>query len=263
MFTSRELNTFICIAEEKSVKKAAERLSITAPAVSCMIRKLEERLNLNLFNYSNLSMEMTNCGKAIYDSVSVYYHALRDIEISLMNSKSKHIMVYLSNDFYFLECTIKHFMASIGYTATITNKKTSTITYDIEISKKNSPSKYNGVYFDFIILSNGNDSKTLTMEESISKTSYFNLLINKIEALGFVQYKFTNSVTEQLEMLNNGISSMVIPKAGTLSQLVGDSFPRKSLMTIRGEVTFNSNKYNILEETQSALMAALCLEPRL
>jgi len=261
MFTSRELKTFICIAEEKSVKKAAERLNITAPAVSCMIRKLEERLNLNLFNYSNLTMEMTNCGQAIYDSVSVYYHALRDIEISLMNSKSRHIMVYLSKDFYFLECTIKHFMASIGYTTTITNKKISTIIYDIEICTKDSPSKNNGIHFDFIILSNGNDSNTLTMEESIRKTSYFNLLINKFEELGFAEYKFTNSVNEQLEMLNNGISNMAIPNAGTLSQLVSDSFPRKCLMTISGEVTFNRNKYNISEDTHSALMATLSMEP--
>lgn len=263
MFTSRELNTFIGVAEERSVKKAAERLNISAPAVSCMIRKLEERLNLNLFNYTNLSMEMTGCGQAIYDSVSVYYHALHGIETSLMSGKSTHIMVYLSKDFYFLECTIKHFMASIGYTTTITKKRTSTIIYDIEICRRNTPSKKNSVNFDFILLSNGKNSNTLTMEESINRTSYFDSLINKIDELGFVQCKFTNSVNEQLEILNNGISDLVIPKAGILSQLVSDSFTRECLMTITGEVIFNNNRSTVSENTHTALMSALTMEPSL
>ncbi|EDM3454306.1 hypothetical protein CRR07_23055 [Salmonella enterica subsp. enterica serovar Montevideo] len=261
MFTSRELNTFICVAEEKSVKKAAERLSITAPAVSCMIKKLEERLNFNLFKYSKLSMEMTNCGQAIYDSVSVYYHALHGIETSLMSGKSKHVMVYLSKDFYFLEATIKHFMASIGYTTTITKKRTRAIIYDIEICRSNTPSKKNGVKFDFFILSNGDYSKTLTMEEDINKTSYFDSLMNKVDGLGFVQFKFTNSVYDQLEIINNGMSNLVIPKAGVLSQLVIDSFTRKYLMTISGEVKFNSNKSNISACTHTALLSALTREP--
>ncbi|MEQ5974196.1 LysR family transcriptional regulator [Serratia liquefaciens] len=259
MFTSRELNTFICVAEERSVKKAAERLNITAPAVSCMIKKLEERLNLNLFNYSNLSMEMTNCGQAIYDSVSVYYHALRGIETSLMSGKSKHIMVYLSKDFYFLECTIKHFMASIGYATTITKKRMSTIIYDIEICRSNTPQEKNGVNFDFIILSNGSNSNTLTMEKSINKTSYFGSLMNKVDKLGFVQCMFTDSVNEQLEILNSGMSNIAIPKAGVLSQLVSDSFTRKCLMTISGKVTINSSKSNISESTHTALMSALTM----
>lgn len=256
MFTSRELNTFICVAEEKSVKKAAERLSITAPAVSCMIKKLEERLNLNLFNYSNLSMEMTNCGQAIYESVSVYYHALHDIEKSLTKDNSIHIMVYLNKDFYFLEYTIKHFLSSLGYTATITNKRSSAIMYDIEFCRSNMLSKTKSISFDFLLLSNSHNVKTLTMDDNLNDTSYFKLLTKKIESFGFNQYLFSNEVNEQLEMLNSGISNLVIPSSGILSQLMVDSFPSRHLIKINGEVKLNYNN-NITEKTYAALMDTL------
>ena len=45
-----QLETFLAVAEEKSFSRAAQRLNRTQPAVSQVIRKLEESLGETLFD---------------------------------------------------------------------------------------------------------------------------------------------------------------------------------------------------------------------
>lgn len=256
MFTSKELNVLICIAEEKSVTKAAERLNITAPAVSCMLRKLEDRLNLNLFTYSKLSMALTDCGQAIYDSVSIHYHALNDIEKSLMGDGSTHIMMYLDNDFYFLECTIRNFLSSVGYTATITNKRKETITYDIEICKTSEKSHFNKIIFEFALLSNGDSANILVMDKSITKASYFDLIEKRLNSIAVKKHLYTNDINEQLEMLNSGISYLLIPLTGVIAQLATKSFKKTNLIKVEGEIRLH-NKNDMPENIYNNFLSIL------
>jgi DNA-binding transcriptional LysR family regulator len=47
-YTLKQLQTFVEVAREKSVSRAAERLFVTQPAVSMQIRQLEEAFGLSL-----------------------------------------------------------------------------------------------------------------------------------------------------------------------------------------------------------------------
>ncbi len=57
-----ELNTFLLVAEHLSFRAAAERLGLTAPAVSHAIRQLEERLGVRLLNRTTRSVSPTQAG---------------------------------------------------------------------------------------------------------------------------------------------------------------------------------------------------------
>jgi DNA-binding transcriptional LysR family regulator len=57
-----ELNTFVLVAEHLSFRAAAERLELTAPAVSHSIRQLETRLGVRLLNRTTRSVALTQAG---------------------------------------------------------------------------------------------------------------------------------------------------------------------------------------------------------
>jgi DNA-binding transcriptional LysR family regulator len=56
------LNTFLLVAEHLSFRAAAERLELTAPAVSHSIRQLEARLGIRLLNRTTRSVSLTQAG---------------------------------------------------------------------------------------------------------------------------------------------------------------------------------------------------------
>src|SRR6202043_484859 len=57
-----DLNTFFLVAEHLSFRAAAERLELSAPAVSHSIRQLEARLGVRLLNRTTRSVALTNAG---------------------------------------------------------------------------------------------------------------------------------------------------------------------------------------------------------
>jgi DNA-binding transcriptional LysR family regulator len=62
-----DLNTFLLVAEHLSFRAAAERLELTAPAVSHSIRQLEERLGVRLLNRTTRSVSLTHAGLRLVD----------------------------------------------------------------------------------------------------------------------------------------------------------------------------------------------------
>src|ERR1041385_1486809 len=56
------LRTFVIVAEEKNVTRAAKRLFMTPPAVSAHIKALEEELNVTLFVRTPQGMQITEKG---------------------------------------------------------------------------------------------------------------------------------------------------------------------------------------------------------
>jgi LysR family glycine cleavage system transcriptional activator len=66
----RGLRTFCVAAEHASFRDAAERLFITASAVSHQIRNLEEELGLKLFERLNRATRLTEAGASLYEDVS-------------------------------------------------------------------------------------------------------------------------------------------------------------------------------------------------
>jgi DNA-binding transcriptional LysR family regulator len=57
-----DLDTFLLVAEHLSFRAAAERLELTAPAVSHSIRQLETRLGVRLLNRTTRSVALTHAG---------------------------------------------------------------------------------------------------------------------------------------------------------------------------------------------------------
>jgi DNA-binding transcriptional LysR family regulator len=62
-----DLNTFLLVAEHLSFRAAAERLELTAPAVSHSIRQLETRLGVRLLNRTTRSVSLTHAGFRLLD----------------------------------------------------------------------------------------------------------------------------------------------------------------------------------------------------
>jgi DNA-binding transcriptional LysR family regulator len=62
-FDLHDLQAFVAVAEFKSFRKAAEFVSISQPAFSRRIEKLEQSLGVKLIDRNTRSMELTNVGR--------------------------------------------------------------------------------------------------------------------------------------------------------------------------------------------------------
>jgi len=60
-----QLRTFVAVAEEQHLTRAAERLHMSQSAASAHVRSLEDRLGLQLFVRTNRSLELTRAGRAL------------------------------------------------------------------------------------------------------------------------------------------------------------------------------------------------------
>ena len=61
-----QLEIFLCIAEEKSFSRAAEKMLRTQPALSIAIKRLEDELGETLFDRSSKSGTLTEAGKILF-----------------------------------------------------------------------------------------------------------------------------------------------------------------------------------------------------
>ncbi|HEX8615382.1 MAG TPA: LysR family transcriptional regulator [Telluria sp.] len=75
-----ELSAFVAVAEEKSFRRAAERLSLTPSTLSHSLRALEERLGVRLLNRTTRSVSATDAGVALLAEIGP---ALRRIDSAL------------------------------------------------------------------------------------------------------------------------------------------------------------------------------------
>ncbi len=69
---------FHCVAENKSISKAANALFVSQPAISRAIQKLESQLNCTLFIRSSRGVVLSKEGEVLYGHVS---KALNEISI--------------------------------------------------------------------------------------------------------------------------------------------------------------------------------------
>lgn len=61
------LKTFVTVAEEQHLTRAAERLFTSQPAISAHIKALEEELNLTLFDRTPKGMQLTAAGEQLLE----------------------------------------------------------------------------------------------------------------------------------------------------------------------------------------------------
>jgi DNA-binding transcriptional LysR family regulator len=73
------LRTFVIVAEEKNVTRAAKRLFMTPPAVSAHIKTLEEELNVTLFVRTPQGMQITEKGLLLKTKAEQTLRAAQDM----------------------------------------------------------------------------------------------------------------------------------------------------------------------------------------
>jgi len=65
-----QLRTFVAVAQEGHLTRAAERLHISQPTASAHIRALEDRFNLQLFSRTPRGLELTTAGRQLAESAA-------------------------------------------------------------------------------------------------------------------------------------------------------------------------------------------------
>lgn len=84
-FTAMELyqlRTFLTIAEEGNLTRAAEKMFTSQPAVTAQVRALESELGVRLFDRSPKGMRLTQAGEALRDQARRIVDAARDFKQS-------------------------------------------------------------------------------------------------------------------------------------------------------------------------------------
>jgi len=79
-YTLKQIQTFIEVAHEKSVSKAAERLFVTQPAVSMQLRQLEDAFGLALIEPLGRNIQLTGAGQEFLTHAIAAMARFKDLE---------------------------------------------------------------------------------------------------------------------------------------------------------------------------------------
>ncbi|MED7787856.1 LysR family transcriptional regulator [Francisella sp. 19X1-34] len=98
-YTLHQLRVFISIVENKSVRKAAENLFLTPPAVTKQLQNLEDIIEIELFERKNNSLRLNRKGKCFYDLIKSIVDRVDEVnklELPLLRSKKSNIKIGMS-----------------------------------------------------------------------------------------------------------------------------------------------------------------------
>jgi DNA-binding transcriptional LysR family regulator len=79
-YTLKQIQTFLEVARQRSVSKAAERLFVTQPAVSMQIRQLEDAFGVPLIEPVGRNIGLTHAGEAFQTHAIAAMGQLKDLE---------------------------------------------------------------------------------------------------------------------------------------------------------------------------------------
>ena len=80
-----QLKTFVVVAEEGHLTRAAERLHASQPTVSAHIKALEEELETRLFIRTPKGMQLTEAGERLHIKANAVLLAARDMKLEARN----------------------------------------------------------------------------------------------------------------------------------------------------------------------------------
>jgi DNA-binding transcriptional LysR family regulator len=95
---SRQLGYFIEVAKQLSFSKAAEKLNVTQPTLSKMVKNLEEELDVLLFDRTTKHMELTDAGEIVFEEAQEILRLMNNLSDKLadrMKIKKGHIKIGL------------------------------------------------------------------------------------------------------------------------------------------------------------------------
>lgn len=96
-----QLRTFVAVAEEGHLTRAAERLFISQPAVSAHVKALEEELGVALFTRSARGMQLTREGQALKPKAEAALKSVGDFLVearSLRENLTGELKIALNTD---------------------------------------------------------------------------------------------------------------------------------------------------------------------
>lgn len=74
--TIRQLRAFVAVAEEGSISRAAQRLHLTASALSMLIASMEGELGARLFERTTRRLHLTDGGRELLPAINEVFHHL-------------------------------------------------------------------------------------------------------------------------------------------------------------------------------------------
>ncbi len=112
-YTLKQILTFIEVARDRSVSKAAARLFVTQPAVSMQLRQLEEAFGLALVEPSGRNIQLTQAGEEFLTHAIAAVAQFRNLEASMaehVGLKKGHIeLAVVSTAKYFVPMLLVRF----------------------------------------------------------------------------------------------------------------------------------------------------------
>ena len=84
----RQLEYFKEIADTGSINEAARRLNMSQPPLSSQLRRLEDELNVRLFERTKKGVSLTEAGKLLYTHVERILDYTRSAAIEVSNAEN-------------------------------------------------------------------------------------------------------------------------------------------------------------------------------
>lgn len=112
-YTLKQIQTFLEVARQRSVSKAAERLFVTQPAVSMQIRQLEDAFGLALIEPVGRNIRLTQAGEAFLQHTQAAMGQLKDLEAQMADfvgmKKGRIDLAVVSTAKYFIPMLLVRF----------------------------------------------------------------------------------------------------------------------------------------------------------
>ncbi|MCB1772924.1 MAG: LysR family transcriptional regulator [Gammaproteobacteria bacterium] len=100
-----QLKTFVRIADEGSLTRAAEQLFTSQPAISAQLKALEEELGVTLFTRTSRGMQLTDKGRVLYEQARETLQAaarLKTEALALQQELVGEVKIGVHTDFDFV-----------------------------------------------------------------------------------------------------------------------------------------------------------------
>ncbi len=112
-YTLKQIQTFLEVARQRSVSKAAERLFVTQPAVSMQIRQLEDAFGVALLEPVGRNIRLTHAGEAFLLHAQAAMGQLKDLEAQMADhvglKKGRIDLAVVSTAKYFIPMLLVQF----------------------------------------------------------------------------------------------------------------------------------------------------------
>jgi len=79
----KELEHFIAVVEYRGFSKAASNIYVSQPTLSKSVKKLEQTLDVILFERSTRSLQLTDAGELVYEKALKIMHAKEELQTAL------------------------------------------------------------------------------------------------------------------------------------------------------------------------------------